>query len=291
MSVLADGSLVGVELGAGQITCYSISPATAVATLLDTFSITGGWSDRMFAVDESSDVFYIATTAPNLYTLDLSTSALQSTQAITGTSQIDAMSVLADGSLIGVELGAGQITSYSINPATGVATLLDTFGISGGWNDGTFAVDEAPDTFFTATNAPNLYSVNVTSGALQSTESITGATNIDAIIVLSGIDVGLQVPGDCNQDGVLDISDAVCALGVLFTGIPPVFPCGDGTPGDRGNTALIDWQPDGVVDLSDVVAMLAFLFNGDDAHRLAVPGTETTACVPITGCRDNPNCP
>jgi len=102
-----------------------------------------------------------------------------------------------------------------------------------------------------------------------------------------------NVPGDCNQDGVLDISDAVCALGVLFTGVPfAFFPCGDGTATDPGNISLMDWQqpPDGFVDLSDVVAMLHFLFLGTDAHSLAVPGSEVSECVPIMGCRANPNC-
>ena len=100
-----------------------------------------------------------------------------------------------------------------------------------------------------------------------------------------------NVPGDCNQDGVLDISDASCALGVLFTGAPfAFFPCGDGSSSDPGNIALMDWQPDGSVDLSDVVGMLQFLFIGNSAHPLAVVGSEVSACVPIMGCRANPNC-
>ena len=99
-------------------------------------------------------------------------------------------------------------------------------------------------------------------------------------------------PGDCNQDAVLDLSDAVCALGVLFTGLPPVFPCGDGTATDAGNLALMDWQPDGSIDLSDIVAMLQFLFFSADAHTLAVPGAEATACVALPRhCADNPACP
>ena len=95
------------------------------------------------------------------------------------------------------------------------------------------------------------------------------------------------LPGDCNRDAALDLSDAVCALGVLFTGMPPLFPCGDGTPTAQANLALLDWQPDGGVDLSDVIGMLSFLFLGTDAHPLAVPGAETTGCVPLPGCPDN----
>jgi len=99
------------------------------------------------------------------------------------------------------------------------------------------------------------------------------------------------LPGDCNQDAALDLSDALCGLGVLFTGNPPLFPCGDGTPTDPGNIGLMDWQPDGGVDLSDVLGLLQFFFFSADAHPLAVPGAETTACVPIAGCSNNSNCP
>lgn len=35
-----------------------------------------------------------------------------------------------------------------------------------------------------------------------------------------------QVPGDCNQDGVLDIADGVCLLGNLFPGGPVALPVG-----------------------------------------------------------------
>ena len=100
-----------------------------------------------------------------------------------------------------------------------------------------------------------------------------------------------DVPGDCNQDGVLDLSDAVCALGVLFTGRPSQFPCGDGTPQDPGNLALIDWQPDGSLDLSDPIGILQFLFTAGEAHPLAVPGAETTGCVSIEGCEGATSCP
>ena len=100
-----------------------------------------------------------------------------------------------------------------------------------------------------------------------------------------------QVPGYCNQDAVVDISDAACTLDVLFTGRRPRFPCGDGTKNDPANLALIDWQPDGSIDISDAVGMLRFLFAGGPAHPMAVPGLETRGCVPIPGCEDNAACP
>ncbi|MBI4582677.1 MAG: PD40 domain-containing protein, partial [Planctomycetes bacterium] len=98
------------------------------------------------------------------------------------------------------------------------------------------------------------------------------------------------VPGDCNGDGALDVSDAVCILGVLFIGEPKGFPCGDGASSHPGNVALLDWPPpdgqasDGQVDVTDVVNLLTYLFIGGSAHPLAVRGKETTEPVPIPGC-------
>ncbi len=90
-----------------------------------------------------------------------------------------------------------------------------------------------------------------------------------------------QHPGDCNQDGKLDISDAICLLGHLFIGAPAVVPCGDGTITDAATVSLLDANGDGMVDLSDPVRMLGFLFGGSGPPVL---GTE---CQAIAGCPDN----
>ncbi|MCI0636532.1 MAG: lamin tail domain-containing protein, partial [Actinobacteria bacterium] len=39
---------------------------------------------------------------------------------------------------------------------------------------------------------------------------------------------GLQLPGDCNQDATIDISDGVCLLRHLFVGSSTPLPCGGG---------------------------------------------------------------
>ncbi len=95
---------------------------------------------------------------------------------------------------------------------------------------------------------------------------------------------GRTIPGDCNADGVLDISDAVCLIGVLFLGRPSAFPCGDGLPNHAANRNLLDWQPDGGVDISDALGIINFLFLGGPRHALAVPGSETASCVRIIDC-------
>ncbi len=96
--------------------------------------------------------------------------------------------------------------------------------------------------------------------------------------------VSCRVPGDCNGNDELDLSDSVCVFGVLFLGAPARFACGDGRGGDPANLTLLDWQPDGVIDVSDGIGILGFLFLDAPPHALAIPGRETTACIPINGC-------
>jgi hypothetical protein len=98
---------------------------------------------------------------------------------------------------------------------------------------------------------------------------------------------GQQVPGDCNQDGGLDLSDGVCLFGFLFTGSPVDLPCGNGRPSEPGNILLVDFNGDGGIDLSDGVAVLLFLFQAGPAHPLGRP----PACVTIVGCDSNARCP
>jgi hypothetical protein len=92
-----------------------------------------------------------------------------------------------------------------------------------------------------------------------------------------------QFPGDCNQDGELDISDPVCLLGHLFLGSPSRLPCGDGTIAEEGNLRLLDWNGDGSLDISDSVGSISRLFLAGNQHFL---GEE---CLHLAGCPQNCN--
>ena len=89
---------------------------------------------------------------------------------------------------------------------------------------------------------------------------------------------GFQLPSDLNQDGQLDVSDAVSLLGYLFAGNPAVLPCGNGSTTAESNRALLDSTGDGGVDLSDAVYVLNYLFLGGPSPEL---GNE---CVRIPTC-------
>jgi hypothetical protein len=93
--------------------------------------------------------------------------------------------------------------------------------------------------------------------------------------------VGLQLPGDCNQDAALDISDGICLLGYLFVGTIERLPCGDGSASAPENITLLDSNGDARVDLSDAVGIFHFLFLGGPPPVLG------ERCVLVPGCPDS----
>jgi 23S rRNA G2069 N7-methylase RlmK/C1962 C5-methylase RlmI len=93
---------------------------------------------------------------------------------------------------------------------------------------------------------------------------------------------GTQKPFDENQDGKMDISDAVAVLNFLFTGSNPTLPCGDGLGADPANIQLLDANGDNKVDLSDPVRELGFLFLGNPRPVSCVD--DNCPCIIILGC-------
>jgi hypothetical protein len=89
---------------------------------------------------------------------------------------------------------------------------------------------------------------------------------------------GFQVAGDIQQDGTLNITDAIILLRHLFYGTPSALPCGDGTPEDEANRRLLDLNDDSTVDTSDGVYLLDYLFL-----RGSRPA-QGQGCVKVAGC-------
>ena len=91
---------------------------------------------------------------------------------------------------------------------------------------------------------------------------------------------GGQIPADANQDGKLDLSDAVWVLNRLFHGAASPWPCDGGldpspAPAD---VRLLDSNGDGALDVADPIALLRHFFFGGEPPALG------TRCVAITGC-------
>ena len=83
-----------------------------------------------------------------------------------------------------------------------------------------------------------------------------------------------QLPNDCNQDGSLDLGDAICLLVHLFLGGPA--PCGS----TAGNMTLFDANVDNSADVSDALYLLQYLFLGGPPPVLG------TDCIFIPTCPD-----
>ena len=106
---------------------------------------------------------------------------------------------------------------------------------------------------------------------------IVAAHGLGAATGCDGSGEGLQLQGNLNQDGAVDLSDAVSLLGVLFLGTEQTLPCGDSID-SSGNSALLDVNGDSEVDIGDPVHLLNYLFSG------GVPPSMGPGCAPIEGC-------
>jgi hypothetical protein len=91
---------------------------------------------------------------------------------------------------------------------------------------------------------------------------------------------GRQRVGDANQDGAIDLSDAIALLRHLFVGDVGAPPCEGASVQDGGNRRLLDASGDDVVDITDAIHVLSFLFKG------GIPPGDSTACIRIEGCPD-----
>ncbi len=94
-------------------------------------------------------------------------------------------------------------------------------------------------------------------------------------------DAGTQIPGDTNQDGGLNIADALRLIRDLFGGGPVLAtPCGDALITEGASALVADVNGDASVDISDVISILNFLFGDGRPPALGVE------CVRIPGCPD-----
>ncbi len=108
--------------------------------------------------------------------------------------------------------------------------------------------------------------------------TVLGGTPGDEDPALSGLG-GRQRPGDSNQDGNVDIADAVSYLRRLFGGGAAALPCDGASLEDGGNLAVLDANADDSVDISDVLYILGYLFENGPPPPLG-----SGACVRIEGC-------
>ena len=89
---------------------------------------------------------------------------------------------------------------------------------------------------------------------------------------------GLQLPGDANQDGQFNLSDAISILRRLAGGAPEPPPCDGATIAEGANVTLLDLDGNAQVNITDAIQVLNYLFKEGPPPALG------RSCVRITGC-------
>ena len=151
--------------------------------------------------------------------------------------------------------GGGDPLEFSWSVISGSATL-DTTGIP----DGTVNVAIQDGDVIVGLTADDHRCGRVPTG-----------TTTHTIQVVTG---GNWVAYDATGDGLLDLSDPIRHLGILFSG-EAAAPCPD----------ALDFTGDGLVDISDPIAALNFLFQG------GVPPSSGLGCQAFPGCGQDGGCP
>jgi probable HAF family extracellular repeat protein len=175
-----------------------------------------------------------------------------------------------------------QVVGTSVAPDGRVhAFLFDVFG-GGGMHDLNDLVVSVDGRIRYLSSA-----VAINNAGQIAAEAVVSTTDADfprliALLDPIGPGDGVQLPGDCNQDGRVDISDAVCLLGFLFLGSPTRLPCGDGGPTEAANQELLSWNG-GPIDLSDAIALLNWAFLGGPPHVLGADCRGIRGCPVICG--------
>ena len=91
------------------------------------------------------------------------------------------------------------------------------------------------------------------------------------IPIVSGVPLR---PGDCNQDGGVDLSDGIAFLQWFFQGVQLSAPAGselcliDPVNATAVGTQSMDWNGDAALDLSDETGLLTWFFGGAAEHVL-----------------------
>ena len=96
---------------------------------------------------------------------------------------------------------------------------------------------------------------------------------------IEATETGSALPGDCDGNGTLDLSDATCMLGDLFVEPNQNLPCSQGQSSDESDVDHLNWNGDDVFDISDVVGLLTWKFLSGPSHAMG------SDCTPITDCR------
>ncbi len=191
--------------------------------------------------------------------------------------------------------GAGPLGGTDDDPITDVACFETSEGVTLSWNNNTvlsmISLEIDHGGFFGAqmivlsgdvtTYVDPLFRPNVTGYVLtpyyQGVELKSGGC-----FIRRGVFPG-QIPhflrGDMNQDGVIDLADAIDSLQGIFSG--GLMACHDAA----------DWNDDGAVDVSDPICALSYLFAGGSPPALPYPQCGSDVGHDQLDCGQPVSCP
>jgi hypothetical protein len=196
-------------------------------------------------------------------------------QDVDGVSRLSLSLLRDDGAVVYLN-GAEVLRSNLPDEAVGAQTLASEA-----------VADDSESTWVAATLDPcllvegtNVLAVEVHQASLTSSDSsfdLSLAVDRDPQAPRSCGKVFLR--GDCNDSGVVDLSDAVCSLSWLFLGTEP-----------PGCLAAANVNGDAAVDISDPVTLLGHLFLGWPAPPAPFPtcGRGELAADAELGCETAP---
>ncbi|MEM7231808.1 MAG: lamin tail domain-containing protein, partial [Planctomycetota bacterium] len=98
----------------------------------------------------------------------------------------------------------------------------------------------------------------------------------------STVPFGRRVPGDANEDSILDIGDAIRVLLLLFDAqrVTSGYPCSAESIDSAASLLVLDYDGGGQVGLEDAIGVLNHLFSSGPPHDLG------SACIDIENCSD-----
>ena len=153
----------------------SIDPVTGVTTLLNSFTFSsGGFLSATFTCDPATGKAYTIS-GGSLYSFSLSSGAVLSVAALNASMQVLGPGLA--GNLVGIAYNSATARNEfrSIDPVTGVTTLLNSFTFSsGGFLSATFTCDPATGKAYTISGG-SLYSFSLSSGAVLSVAALNAS--------------------------------------------------------------------------------------------------------------------
>ena len=224
--------------GSNTVSCYTINAATGALTSAGT--VTAGTSPYSVAMDPAGKFAYVAnfgSASVSAYTIDAATGALTQIDADSGTAGMQnfptgtqplSVTVAASGKFAFVATNSGQVSAFTINPATGALTSAGT--VATGYYMRAVAVDPSGKFVYVAATLNFgyvlAYSVNATTGALSPVAGSpfsTGDFPIAIVVDPSGkfVYVANYSTANVSQYSIDPGTGALTGMGTVAAGINP----------------------------------------------------------------------